>query len=252
MVRLAERETAFPNELSGGMQQRVALARGIASGASLLLLDEPLGALDARLRMELRIELRKMMKNLNLTVVHVTHDQEEAMTIADTIVVLKDGSIQQIGSSFHIYQDPASIFVANFVGGSNFLSGIVGKTEHATSIVELNEGIRIRVADRSYRRGEPVVVAIRREATTLTSHANANENSIPARVENISFLGSFIEYSVLLDNRETVRSKIPASLVAEGRLPFQIDDRVFVVMNPEDCRLFSSPPLGLSNELETI
>lgn len=252
MVKLASREGALPHELSGGMQQRVALARGIASGASLLLLDEPLGALDARLRMELRIELRRMMKNLSLTVIHVTHDQEEAMTIADTIVVLKDGTVQQIGSPFHIYQDPTSIFVANFVGGSNFLPGVVAKTERAASIVELSEGIRIRVVDRSYHRGESVIVTVRREATTLTSHANAKENGVPARVKNVSFLGSFVEYGAVLDNRETVISKIPTSLVADSRLPFEIDDRVFVIMNPEDCKLFSSPPLGLANDLEAF
>ncbi len=236
MVRLAHRETAFPNELSGGMQQRVALARGIASGASLLLLDEPLGALDARLRVELRIELRRMMKNLSLTVVHVTHDQEEAMTIADTIVVLKDGTVQQTGSPFHLYQDPTSIFVANFVGGSNFLPGIVAKKEYAQSIIELNEGIRIRVTDRSYQRGEPIVITVRREATRLTSHADAKENGIPGRVESMSFLGPFMECRVVLDNRERIRSKIPTSEVTDGRFPFQVNDRVFVIMSPEDCR----------------
>jgi ABC-type Fe3+/spermidine/putrescine transport system ATPase subunit len=252
MVKLDQRENAFPNELSGGMQQRVALARGIASGSNLLLLDEPLGALDARLRMELRIELRRMMKRLNLTVIHVTHDQEEAMTIADTIVVLKDGTVQQIGSPFHIYQNPASIFVANFVGGSNFLPAIVVKTERFYSIVELNEGIRIRVADRSYHRGEPVIVTMRKEATKLTSHVDAKENSIPARVKSLSFLGAFIEYSLVLDNRETVKSKVPSALVANNHLPFQVDDRVYVILNPEDCRLFSPPPIGLASELEAF
>jgi ABC-type Fe3+/spermidine/putrescine transport system ATPase subunit len=252
IVKLANRENAFPNELSGGMQQRVALARGIASGTSLLLLDEPLGALDARLRVELRIELRRMTKHLNLTVIHVTHDQEEAMTIADTIIVLREGTVEQIGSPFHIYQDPASIFVANFVGGSNFLPGIVVGMEQDTSTVELNDGIQIRVGEKSYRRGEPVIVSVRREAATLTSHANARKNCIPGRVKSLSFLGAFIEYSIVLDNREMVRSKIPTSLAADGRLPFQVGDRVFLKVDPVHCKLFSHPPLGLAIELEAL
>jgi len=252
MVKLAQRENALPNELSGGMQQRVALARGIASGANLLLLDEPLGALDARLRVELRIELRRMIKNLNLTAVHVTHDQEEAMTIADTIIVLRDGTVQQIGSPFHIYQDPASIFVANFVGGSNFLSGIVVGVDQAGSMIELTDGIRIRASEKSYHRGESVVVSIRKEATGLAKHANTLPNYIPGQIKSVSFLGGFVEYIVMLDNRESVRSKVPTHLITDDRLPFQLEDRVFVAVNPEDCRLHPQPPLGLSSELEAF
>ena len=252
MVKLAQRENALPNELSGGMQQRVALARGIASGASLLLLDEPLGALDARLRVELRIELRRMIKNLNLTAIHVTHDQEEAMTIADTIIVLKDGTVQQIGSPFHIYQDPASIFVANFVGGSNFLPGIVVNVDHTGSVIELTDGIRIRVSEKSYRRDELVIVSLRKEATGITTHADTKYNCVPGLVKSLSFQGAFIEYIVVLDNRETIRSKIPTCLVADDHFPFQIGDRVFATVNPEDCRLHPHPPLGLTSELEAF
>ncbi|UCC33392.1 MAG: ABC transporter ATP-binding protein, partial [Candidatus Bathyarchaeota archaeon] len=117
MVRLSERRDAFPNELSGGMQQRVALARGIASGARILLLDEPLGALDARLRVDLRRQLRRLVKDQKLTAVHVTHDQEEALMTADRIVVLRKGKIEQVGTPHEVYSKPASIFAASFVGG---------------------------------------------------------------------------------------------------------------------------------------
>jgi len=251
-VKLAHREGAFPSELSGGMQQRVTLARGIASGARLLLLDEPLGALDARLRMELRTELRRIAKDLSLTAIHVTHDQKEAMSIADTIVVLKDGNIQQTGSPFHLYQDPASIFVSSFVGGSNFLPGVVVGIEGTNSLVELRDGIRIRVHQRSHRRGEPVILSVRQELTILRNHADEKENAIPGEIRGTSFVGDAIEYDVELDNRETVKCKVPSYYVSEGSLPFQTGERVFVTIDPHDCNLYSEPPLGLAKELEAF
>lgn len=251
-VKLAHRENALPHELSGGMQQRVALGRAIASGATLLLLDEPLGALDARLRVELRAELRRIVKDFNLTAIHVTHDQNEAMTIADTVVVLKDGTVQQAGSPFHIYQDPISIFAANFVGGSNFLVGIVVGMERNASVVELREGVRIRVGQKSHSLGEPVIVSVRKESTILRAHAPETGNVVSGQVKNANFLGAFIEYTVLLDNRETMRAKIPTIYVADGSLPFEVGDRVFAILNPEDCKLFSHPPLGLTTELEAF
>jgi spermidine/putrescine transport system ATP-binding protein len=118
MVRLAERRDAYPHELSGGMQQRVALSRGIASGARILLLDEPLGALDARLRVDLRAQLKQLVKDQGLTAVHVTHDQEEALMTADRVVVLRNGRVEQIGTPHEVYSRPQSIFVASFVGVS--------------------------------------------------------------------------------------------------------------------------------------
>ncbi|MCD6593428.1 ABC transporter ATP-binding protein, partial [Candidatus Bathyarchaeota archaeon] len=117
MVRLGERKDAYPHELSGGMQQRVALARGIAAGAKILLLDEPFGALDARLRVNLRTQLRSLVKDQGLTAIHVTHDQEEALMVADRIAILREGRIEQVGSPQEIYTNPKSIFVMSFVGG---------------------------------------------------------------------------------------------------------------------------------------
>ncbi len=129
MVNLRERADAFPHELSGGMKQRVALARAIATNFSILLLDEPLRALDARLRLALRNELRKMAKDLGFTVLHVTHDQEEAMSVADKIVVLRKGKIEQVGTQEEIYLMPKTRFVAEFVGETNsWLGKVIKKT----------------------------------------------------------------------------------------------------------------------------
>ncbi len=130
LVNLRERSDAYPHELSGGMKQRTALARAITTNFSILLLDEPLRALDARLRLALRNELRKMSKDLGFTVLHVTHDQEEAMSIADKIVILRDGVIQQVGTQEEIYLNPKNSFVAEFVGETNVWSGkIIDKNE---------------------------------------------------------------------------------------------------------------------------
>src|SRR5512136_739414 len=125
LVKLHERLDAYPSELSGGMMQRVAVARALAAGARLLLLDEPLGQLDAKVRNDLRYEIRKMSKDLGLTAMHVTHDQSEAMAISDRIAVMKKGTIRQVGAPSELYMAPQNIFVANFIGESNFLEGYV-------------------------------------------------------------------------------------------------------------------------------
>ena len=121
LVKLNERLNAYPSELSGGMMQRVAVARALAAGAKTLLLDEPLGQLDAKVRNEIRYEIRRMAKDLKLTAIHVTHDQAEAMSISDRIAVMKKGKIVQIGSPQDLYIKPNSLFVAHFIGESNFL-----------------------------------------------------------------------------------------------------------------------------------
>ncbi|HDN05695.1 MAG TPA: ABC transporter ATP-binding protein, partial [Candidatus Bathyarchaeota archaeon] len=132
MVRLHERLDAFPNELSGGMMQRIAVARALAAGSRLLLLDEPLGQLDAKVRNELRYEIRRMAKDLGLTAIHVTHDQSEAMAISDRIAVMKKGRILQVGTPEELYMNPKSVFVAHFVGESNFLEGYVSSVGSKT------------------------------------------------------------------------------------------------------------------------
>ncbi|MFA6489744.1 MAG: ABC transporter ATP-binding protein [Candidatus Micrarchaeia archaeon] len=121
LVHLKGREGALPRELSGGMQQRLAMARALTTGSKLMFLDEPTNALDAHIRVELRTELRRMAKKLGLTVVHVTHDQEEAMALADKIVIMKNGQVLQVGTPSDVYHKPSSPFVASFLGGANFL-----------------------------------------------------------------------------------------------------------------------------------
>ena len=158
LVRLFERTDAFPSELSGGMKQRVALARALSSGSKLLLLDEPLGALDARIRTDLRYEIRKLVKDLQLTAIHVTHDQAEAMAISDRIAVMRKGKIMQVGTPQELYLNPQHIFVANFVGESNFLEGYVADRVGHKLTVELRGGIYVKSLNKDHKKGEKVAL----------------------------------------------------------------------------------------------
>lgn len=248
MVKLEMRAGAYPNELSGGMQQRVALARGLASGSKTLLLDEPLGALDVRLRLELRTELKRLAKESNFTVIHVTHDQDEAMTIGDRILVLRYGKIQQHSTPFHIYNRPKNTFVANFVGNSNFFEGVIEKRDNVKSIVRLRENLTINVADVSFEPEEPVVVAVREHMLTLSTDPHDKEqNRLSGEIETIHFLGGWKRYSVRLTNRDILAVRVPISLakdsVTEG-------EWVSLSFDPTNTHVYEFPPKGLKRELE--
>ena len=249
MVKLTERADALPNELSGGMQQRVALARGIASGARILLLDEPLGALDARLRVDIRGQLRKLAKDQKLTVIHVTHDQEEALMIADRIIVLRNGRIEQTGDPHKTYSEPQSIFVAGFVGGANFIDGYVVKADDSSSFIEMREGFLICVAYCSKRVGERVVVAFRPEYTSVVKEQVSSSNNFPGRIESATFIGGSMEYVIRLDNGIALVSKI---LLPAAPKALSANERVIVSFPPEKCYIFPYPEAGLLKETEAI
>ncbi len=251
MTRLDHRANSFPHELSGGMQQRLALARGLASGAKILLLDEPLGALDARLRVELRYKLREIAKENDLTTIHVTHDQEEAMVVADRIVILRHGEIQQEGTPAQVYYEPKSIFVAHFVGSANFFEGFIAETDPHGSWIQLRNGFVLRVNGKAGKVGERVVVMIREEKTEILKRTRKREeiNLLPGKIEEISLLGDFVSYSILLDNGDRVNSKMP---MFSGIGKFKIGERVYVRLRTENLRVYPYPPQGLYQELEVI
>jgi len=251
MTRLAGRAGSFPNELSGGMQQRLALARALASGVSLLLLDEPLGALDARLRVELRYKLRSLVKDEGFTAIHVTHDQEEAMVVGDRIAVLRHGQIQQASIPFTIYNEPKSIFVANFVGGANFLEGFISERGPSGSWVQLRNGLAVRIKETGYSPGERVVLAVREEMTEIVKPAkrNGETNVFAGTVTSASFLGSLIRYEIQLENGDVVNSRMPVSLRNDSVLS---GERVYVRLQPENIKTYLSPSGGLYIELEAV
>jgi ABC-type Fe3+/spermidine/putrescine transport system ATPase subunit len=252
LVRLAHRATAFPHELSGGMQQRVALARGLAGRSPLLLLDEPLGAIDARLRVILRYELRKLAKGLGVTVIHVTHDQQEAMSIADRIAVVRDGAIQQFGRPSEIYEAPKSPFLANFVGGANFMEGVVVREAHDVTTIDIAEGFSITSSHDRHSMGDFVVASFREEGTLILMNAGPEENVIPGRLVSTSFLGSFLRCVVNLGRVGEVVAKVSLREALERRLPDQAGKVVYVRADRGRIMIFDRPERPLAVELEAF
>jgi len=186
LIGLADSGAKYPAQLSGGQQQRVALARAIATRPGLLLLDEPLSALDARVRLHLRQEIKSLQRTLGVTTIMVTHDQEEALAMADRIVVMNQGVIEQVGTPQEIYANPASAFVASFVGTMNFLPSTV------------LDGERVQVGDQSlccscdeFAPQSSLQLAIRPEDIRVRHNGDAT-NRIAADVESMEFLGSFV------------------------------------------------------------
>ena len=185
LVGLAGSESKYPAQLSGGQQQRVALARALATSPGLLLLDEPLSALDARVRAHLRHEIKQLQTNLGVTTIMVTHDQEEAMTMADRIVVMNHGVIEQIGTPAEIYSQPASAFVANFVGEMNFLQGQVGPMQTLQS-----GSLKLEYRGESqFGENTPVQIAVRPEDIRLRLNGDRH-NVLTGKVIDLEFLGS--------------------------------------------------------------
>ena len=209
LVRLEAYAERLPRQLSGGQQQRVALARALAIRPDVLLLDEPLSNLDAKLREEVRIEIRELQRQLGLTTIMVTHDQEEALTVADRLVVMADGEIRQIGSQRDLYERPADRFVAGFVGRSTFLDGRVT----APGEFESAGGLRLKChIDGALG---PAALALRPERLTLNA-AGALDNRLPGRVEFVSYLGAVLELHVRLSPADRVIVQLPNRGEAAG------------------------------------
>ena len=187
LVGMPDAGPKYPAQLSGGQQQRVALARALALSPGLLLLDEPLSALDARVRAYLRIEIRRLHERLGVTTIMVTHDQEEALTMADRIVVMNEGVIEQVGSPLEVYRKPASAFVADFVGTTNFLPAVVVRP----GVVRFGQLDLACDIDLQPGPGDAVTLAIRPEDVVVRNVAAGGANTCSVRVVDIEFLGAF-------------------------------------------------------------
>jgi ABC-type Fe3+/spermidine/putrescine transport system ATPase subunit len=241
MVKLADRGDALPVELSGGMQQRAALARALAAGTNLLLLDEPLGALDAKIRTELRYELRRLVKDLGLTAAHVTHDQEEAMTISDRIILLKRGHIEQIGTPEELYLKPGTPFVANFIGESNFFDGKIIDLDAKATHVQIRGDLVLEAPSVELEFGSRVVTAARPENMSIKPYAAAAVNELPGKIERIRFIGGILRYEVRLQNQDLVVVRIPAEYEEEHK----VGDLVIVQINGSKVHVYAYPKEGL-------
>lgn len=200
MVKLAGYEKRRIDQLSGGQQQRVALARALVIKPTILLLDEPLSNLDAKLREETRWEIRKLQKELGITTIYVTHDQSEAMAMSDRIAVMEGGKIQQVGTPEEIYFKPANRFVASFIGKTNFIEAVIEDFSHDSALVRVGDEIRFWV-DSSCRqdgyipyRGDRVMISIRPEAMEIVDRLG--KNVVKGRVRLAEFTGVTMEYEV--------------------------------------------------------
>jgi putative spermidine/putrescine transport system ATP-binding protein len=197
IIKMEEFAGRFPHQLSGGQQQRVALARALAMRPQVLLLDEPLSALDAKIRVSLRQEIRSIQRQLGITTIYVTHDQEEALSISDRIVVMSKGNIEQIGTPTEIYNTPATRFVASFVGTLNVLNAEVQNSARQQVLIDGQPVTVTDAADASA--GKTVSVAIRPEAIRLNTDANGSANRLRGSVNDVYFLGSVVRVHIQLD-----------------------------------------------------
>ena len=214
LMRLDELGDRLPRQLSGGQQQRVALARALVIEPDALLLDEPLSNLDAKLREEVRVEIRQLQKALGLTTVMVTHDQDEALAMADRLVVMSGGVIQQIGTQRELYEHPSNRFVAGFVGRTNFLHGRLVEP----GVFRSDGGLMLRCDGHPAAPGSRRALALRPERLALAASADAGRgNDVAGRVEFASYLGAIIEYYVRLSSGETVRVHAPNTGAAGDR-----------------------------------
>lgn len=200
LINLQKHANKYPFQLSGGQQQRVALARALANRPQVLLLDEPLSALDAKIRVSLRSEIRAIQRRLGITAIFVTHDQEEALSISDRIVVMNEGHIEQVGTPFEIYNFPQTPFVASFVGSLNTAPAEV--VDPAKGLLSM-DGIKFLSAAKmdGLKAGDKVRMAIRPERFSLASEGK-KPNVVDARIENITFLGSVVRLSILIGNQK--------------------------------------------------
>ena len=212
VVKIMEHAEKSPNQLSGGQQQRVALARAIVIHPTVLLMDEPLSNLDAKLRIEMRGAIRDIQKEVGITTVYVTHDQEEALAVSDRIAVMNFGQLQQVGTPVELYHRPANLFVATFVGSSAIFDGVCRRDGAKTAVV-LDGGLEVPMDNLAadVAGGQAVKVAVRPEEFTLTK----GPAGLPGTVKSCVFLGKFLNYEVALESGQVVEVSQPTSGVGD-------------------------------------
>jgi spermidine/putrescine transport system ATP-binding protein len=236
MVQLGGLDKRRPGQLSGGQQQRVALARALVNRPRALLLDEPLGALDLRLRKQLQIELKRIQQEVGITFVHVTHDQEEAMSMADTIAVMNKGRIEQAGSAEDLYERPRTAFVANFLGVSNLVDGKVLERGAEMATVQTDDGtVHVPCALMSEAPGDTVRIGVRPEKIELVPAAEgtpAGRNALRGRVTVASFLGVSIQYLVTAPGGEELTVIAPNRDGAQPR-SLGVGQEVLLTWDPQ-------------------
>ena len=236
LVKLVGLAGRLPRQLSGGQQQRVALARALVYEPRVLLLDEPLSNLDAKLRVEMRAEIRAIQRRLGLTAIYVTHDQEEALSVSDRVAVMRSGRIEQMDTPATVYDRPANAFVAGFVGVSNLLPGEVVSSDGGTTVARLGGGLDVRAAGVSVGAGRPVWIMARPETIRIEREGRAGR--LMGKVGGVTLLGSVVRVGVELPPGIAVVVDVPnagaSPPVAEGEMVWVEFDPSRVVLLPRD------------------
>ncbi|MGD1705115.1 ABC transporter ATP-binding protein [Dapis sp. BLCC M229] len=241
LVKMEKFADRYPHQISGGQQQRVALARALVNRPAVLLLDEPLGALDLKLRKQMQMELSNLHRDLGVTFVMVTHDQEEAMSMSDRIAVMHEGRIEQIGSPQEIYERPESPFVADFIGDTNLFQGRVEYNHDSSLVVKTDSGLKISVEQSKVSEkgkngeiygGASVVVSVRPEKVNLSLYSpDVSENCFEGRLTNVMYMGTHVHYQVNLLSGDRIMVRQPNT---EGTLP-NPDTPIYVYWGKHNC-----------------
>ena len=240
MVQLPGMENRKPDQLSGGQQQRIALARALVNQPKVLLLDEPLGALDLKLRKAMQLELKALQHRVGITFVYVTHDQEEALTMSDRIAVMNGGHVLQVSTPEDIYDRPADRFVADFIGETNFLEGqIQGRSTSETVVVMIDDTLPLHVPlERGVGMGEDVTVAIRPEKISL--HAEPSDSrAIPGVVREVIYTGTDTRYLVRLTEKTIITVRQQNVGIGDA-VRFPVNAQVYLHWQPESARLLTA------------
>ncbi len=231
MVRLTEFKDRYPRQLSGGQQQRVAIARALAIEPKVFLLDEPLSNLDAKLRLEVREDIRALQQRLGLTTIFVTHDQEEALAISDRMAIMHDGRVQQVGTPQDLYEKPTNLFVADFLGKMNFFSGRQSGEGQFTT----QDGLQLKVSTVTT---DTVTIGVRPERIELSTES-ASDNSVPVTLKSYAFLGSHIDVVLIGAGQQRLSCQIPNTNATSSQRLLEPGARLFMNFKATDCVVFS-------------
>ncbi len=237
LVRLGGMENRYPRQLSGGQQQRVALARALILHPEVLLLDEPLGALDLKLRKEMQLELKSLQGKVGITFIYVTHDQEEALTMSDRIAVMEGGRLAQVGTPEEIYEFPKTRFVADFIGVSNFFAADIVDLKPDRLLAKTDGGLNVTLPTaQGYAVGQRVHFSVRPEKFKVEPQTATSdwENCFVGKVSNKIYLGDSMHYTIALSSKEEITTSIKNQRTAVGQLSFAAGDQVLVSWYKDD------------------
>ncbi|KLE15499.1 ABC transporter ATP-binding protein [Clostridium sp. C8] len=237
VVKIDDYKDRLPERLSGGQQQRVALARAIVIHPSVLLMDEPLSNLDAKLRVEMRSAIRDVQKEVGITTVYVTHDQEEALAISDRIAVMKDGIVQHVGTPEQIYTRPKNIFVSTFIGHSNLFKGIIEIKEN-NKYVKFEKGYKVKMTNLKdeVKDGQKVVIAVRPEEFILSN------SGLETKVKTATFLGRYTNYEIVFNSKEILDGQASIELsqdIGTSEKIYSEGDSLYLEVNPKKINVFT-------------